>query len=224
MGFVYEGTMVDLGHGRGWMNGPAAASLWRLDAEIGRPWGINEAGRTWAEQNDHYQRYLREGYPIALSPDAPSLHQRGNAMDTNDQMTGRLNDHGWFQTVYRWVNGVWTLVEPWHYEYFSDRDNHINEAPPLTEEDMAGPIFVHVPGVTWTSFSVEAGRFNPRTDEEAHAMAAAWGEIKTDQRQFDVINNLYEGVHTQYLMRLTEAIRAAGGVPTEPTEPDFPKA
>jgi hypothetical protein len=135
MGFVYQGTMVDLGHGRGWMNGPAAASIRRLDARIGHPWQVTEAGRTWDEQNAHYQNYMRNGYPIALSPDAPSLHQRGNALDTDERTTWLLNEYGWFHTVHRWVNGVWTLVEPWHYEYFSERDNHLGEGP--GEEEMS---------------------------------------------------------------------------------------
>lgn len=127
MGYVYQGTMVDLGSGRGWMNGPAAASQFRMDRALGHPQQITEAGRTWDQQNAHYQNYLRYGSPIALSPDAPSLHQMGNAKDTNERPGALHNDHGWYLTVYRWVNGVWTLVEPWHFEYFPERDNHIGE-------------------------------------------------------------------------------------------------
>lgn len=135
MGYVYRGTMTDLGYGRGWMNDPAAASQRRMDRALGHPQQITEAGRTWDQQNAHYQNYLRNGYPIALSPDAPSLHQMGNAKDTDERPVALHNDHGWYHTVYRWVNGVWTLVEPWHFEYFPERDNHRNE-PAGGEEEM----------------------------------------------------------------------------------------
>ena len=135
--------MVSLGSNRGWLNGPAAYSLFRLDVRIGHLWQITEAGRTWDQQNEHYQHYLQYGSPIALSPNAPSLHQMGNAIDTNERITWLLNENGWYQTVFRWVNGVWTLVEPWHYEYFAERDDHYGETAgggavefPEEEDDM----------------------------------------------------------------------------------------
>lgn len=134
MVFTYTGEQIDLGSGRGWLNRPAAASIRRIDRQIGHPLQITEAGRDWAQQNKHYQHYLRYGSPIALSPDAPSLHQRGNAADSNEaqRIHAVMEDHGWRRTVYRYVNGKWTLVEPWHYEYFPQYDNHINEG----ENDM----------------------------------------------------------------------------------------
>jgi hypothetical protein len=235
MGFVYEGTMVDLGGGRGWLNGAAAASLWRLDAEIGRLWGINEAGRTWDQQNEHYQRYLRTGYPIALSPDAPSLHQRGNAIDTNDRITGRLNDHGWYQTVYRWVNGVWTLVEPWHYEYFPDRDNHINESPALPEpaieegdRDMAvyhwGPddngdgTSTPRGGVLLT----DDGPYYPTSWEEANNLKADYGRVNCDlsARDWDVALQ----ANKNRVAARDDAPPVEPPVEPEPGEPEPPKA
>lgn len=129
MAFTYTGEQVELAFGRGWLNGPAAASIRRIDAQLGHPLQITEAGRTWAQQNDHYRHYLRFGSPIALSPDAPSLHQKGNAVDTNEgqRVHAVMEDHGWRRTVYRYVNGKWTLVEPWHYEYFPQYDNHRGE-------------------------------------------------------------------------------------------------
>jgi len=132
MAFTYTGEMVDLGFGRGWLNRPSANSIRRIDAQIGHPLQITEAGRDWAGQNKHYQHYLRYGSPIALSPDAPSLHQLGNAADTDEGQTihAVMEDHGWRRTVYRWVNGKWTLVERWHYEYFPQYDNHRHEGVP----------------------------------------------------------------------------------------------
>lgn len=136
---------VDIGHGRGRLAPHAAASLRRVDAALGRPLDVNEAWRS-PEQADAnyaaYQRYLNGGpwAPIAL-PSWASVHCAGEAVDTDDGYNswaiGILNDHGWFTTVYRWVNGVWTLVEPWHFEYFIDRDNHrYSGAPAGGEEDM----------------------------------------------------------------------------------------
>lgn len=123
---------TDLGHGRGWLDKGAALSIARIDDQIGHPLQITEAGRTWAQQNAHWQTYLRDGSPIALSPDAPSIHQLGNAIDTDERNVPVLNDHGWFQTVYR--NGV--LVEPWHFEYDKTRDNHEGDDM-FTDNDRA---------------------------------------------------------------------------------------
>lgn len=137
MGYTFSGTAVSLGGGRGWLEASAAYSLFRLDARIGRLWDINEAGRTYAQQAEFYATYQRVGYPIALSPDAPSIHQKGQAIDTDDQIVWLLNENGWFQTVYR--NG--SLVEPWHFEYDYSRDQHRNEpasggSEAFPEEDM----------------------------------------------------------------------------------------
>lgn len=118
----------DLGHGRGWLRLDAAASLARIDRQIGHPLQITEAGRTWAQQKAHWDHYQRYGSPIALHPDTPSVHQLGAAIDTDERLTAILNDHGWFHTVYR--NGK--LIEPWHYEYSATRDNHRHEGWPAS--------------------------------------------------------------------------------------------
>lgn len=120
--------------GRGWLDAAAAASVHRIDRALGHLLDINEAGRTWAQQMVFWETYQREGAPIALHPDTPSVHQLGNAIDTDDSdRVALLNEHGWFQTVYRWVNGKYTLVEPWHFEYDASRDQHINDPE---EDDM----------------------------------------------------------------------------------------
>lgn len=125
-------SKVALSHGRGWLTAESAASIHRIDREIGHPLQITEAGRNWDEQNEHWLTYLRVGYPIALHPDAPSVHQEGDAIDSDEaqQILGVMTDHGWIRTVYRWVNGVWTLVERWHFERFPDKDNHRNDPAP----------------------------------------------------------------------------------------------
>ncbi|AQY02032.1 hypothetical protein [Microbacterium foliorum] len=142
MAFTYTGEQVDLGFGRGWLNRPAAASIRRIDRQIGHPLQITEAGRTWGRQNEHWLTYRRVGRPIALHPDTPSEHQKGNSIDSDEaqRIIAILEDHGWRRTVYRWVNGRWTLVEPWHFEYFAHLDNHRNDpagtpAPQVPKED-----------------------------------------------------------------------------------------
>lgn len=128
-------TKVDLGHGRGWLETEAAKSQARIDRALGHPQQITEAGRDYATQDAHWQRYLKYGSPIALAPWTPSVHQKGRAKDTDERDVALQNDHGWYQTVYRWIKGVWTLVEAWHFEYFPERDNHRHEVVELVNDN-----------------------------------------------------------------------------------------
>lgn len=127
-------TEVDLGFGRGWLEPEAAKSQARIDRELGHPQQITEAGRSWKKQDEHWQHYLKFGSPIALHPDTPSVHQLGRAKDTDERDVALQNDHGWYQTVYRWINGRRTLVEPWHFEYFPERDTHRHEVIELVND------------------------------------------------------------------------------------------
>lgn len=134
MAITYNQT-VDIGHGRGRLAPSPARSIARVDAAIGRPLDVNSAWRDPVTQQklyDAYRRYLNGGpwAPIALPP-SQSVHCRGFAVDTDDSgLRAILNRHGWYQTVFRWVNGVYTLVEPWHFEYDARRDQHINDPAP----------------------------------------------------------------------------------------------
>lgn len=124
-----------LGGGRGWLDYPAALSLFRLDARVGHLWQISEAGRTWAQQNKFRQDYLNgvPGAAFALPPDppgGPSIHQLGNAIDTNERIVWLLNEYGWFQTAL-------ARDEPWHFEYDWSRDQHRNEGIPAGAGDSA---------------------------------------------------------------------------------------
>lgn len=162
-------SVVYLSCQRGWLTGEAAASISRIDAQIGHCMQITEAGRTWDEQNAHYQHYLRYGSPIALNPDTPSVHQIGNAIDSDEaqNFVSRMEDNGWYRTVYRYVNGVWTLVERWHFEYFIARDNYrssgggggTGDDDMFTDQDRSrldaayaalfGPANLGAPQMTW---------------------------------------------------------------------------
>lgn len=113
--------MTDLGGGRGWLNDGPAQSLFRIDRALGHRMQITEAGRTRAQQQAHWDRYQKYGYPIAARP-GTSLHEKGSAIDTNEGQNhvALLQSHGWRRTVYR--NGK--LVEPWHFEYFANEDRY----------------------------------------------------------------------------------------------------
>lgn len=132
MSTVARSQTVDIGGGRGRLTPRAAASLRRVDRALGRPLDVNSAWRDPAVQQrlrDAYIRYLNGGpwAPIALDPD-DSVHCDGEAVDSDDgyntAAVSLLAEHGWRRTVYRKVNGVWKLIEPWHFEYFHARDKH----------------------------------------------------------------------------------------------------
>ncbi|QNJ55968.1 lysin A [Microbacterium phage Rasputia] len=147
MAFTYQGARVDLGFGRGWLDKGPAASIGRIDRALGHPLQITEAGRDWAQQNKHFQHYLKYGYPIALNPNTPSEHQKGKSIDSDEAQKHQalMEEHGWRRTVYRWVNGVWTLVERWHYEYFPHLDLHINDKIIPTSKENTMPVSVRTP-------------------------------------------------------------------------------
>lgn len=132
--------IVNLGGGRGHLREDAAKSLHRVDKRIGHRSQITEALRSWLQQDGHYQAYL--GYlrggpwaPIALSPNTPSVHQKGAAVDSDElqRRVALMEEHGWFRTVYRMVGGKWTLVETWHFEYDPSRDRHYHEVVTLVQ-------------------------------------------------------------------------------------------
>lgn len=120
---------VDVGHGRGWADAPAAASIARIDTQLGRPLQITEAGRTHDRQAQLRRDYLakKPGAAFALPPDppeGPGEHQSGEAIDTDEWVNATvvavLNDNGWYQTAK-------ARKEPWHFEYFRARDNHLED-------------------------------------------------------------------------------------------------
>lgn len=143
---------TDIGHGRGWLAPAPAASLRRIDAQLGRPADINEAGRSPEQADENrrkwlaYERYLKGGpwapkAPYALGSDQ-SVHCWGYAADTDDSYNARAAavwlDNGWGQTALYPNNPA--KHEPWHREYREDRDNHRFDGKPAggsgaTEED-----------------------------------------------------------------------------------------
>lgn len=153
---------TDLGYGRGWASPKAAASIKRIDAQLGRPADINEAGRSPEQANENrrrwlaYERYLKGGpwapkAPYALGAE-DSVHCAGDAADSDDwydpHAAAVWRDNGWRQTA-RYFDRAGRPTakdEPWHGEHFEHLDNHSNDpaaaghtATPQEEDDMPGP-------------------------------------------------------------------------------------
>lgn len=150
-----------LGHGRGWASPTAAASILRIDAQLGRLADINEAGRSPEKADENrrkwldYERYLNGGpwapkAPFALGSDE-SVHCSGDAADSDDWYDPRAaavwRDNGWRQTAR--YPGNPSKDEPWHGEHFEHLDNHRFDPAPAggattreqEELTMASPIW-----------------------------------------------------------------------------------
>ncbi len=138
------GTLVkvNIGHGRGWLAPAPAASLRRIDAQLGRPADINEAGRSPEQADENrrkwlaYERYLNGGpwapkAPYALGSDQ-SVHCWGYAADSDDWYNARAaavwRENGWRQTAR--YPGNKAKDEPWHGEYFEHLDVHRFDGTP----------------------------------------------------------------------------------------------
>lgn len=148
---------AELTGGRGWLAPAAAASVHRIDRQLGRLADVNDAGRS-AEQADRnyaaWRAYLAGGpkAPYAL-PASKSVHCRGMAVDSDDwykpAAAAVWRENGWRQTA-RYPDQP-KRDEPWHGEYFPDLDRHRADPAPagitttpdapahLEEEDMPTP-------------------------------------------------------------------------------------
>lgn len=118
--------IVELTAERGWLDAPAAASVARIDAGLGRPLQVDAAGLTREFQIQLWQEW-KDGIGVySRHPDdetTPSAHPLGMAIDTLDWFdhVDLLNEHGWFQTVL-WDDG--RVREQDHFEYDATRDQH----------------------------------------------------------------------------------------------------
>lgn len=118
-------NVVDIGHGRGLLPENAARSLWRLDADIGRPVQVTEAGRTWERQLYLYNGWVKRlpGFNLALHPSNPLANHvlvagRRGAIDSDEQTGIPWAEHGW-----RLENAS----EPWHRGYYPEHDRFISD-------------------------------------------------------------------------------------------------
>jgi hypothetical protein len=146
---------VDIGHGRGRLAAEPAASVARIDAQLGRPADINEAWRSPAKADANYAAWVRyqNGGPWApyALPAKDSVHCDGYAADSDDWYDAGAaqvwRDGGWRQTA-RYPGTA--RDEIWHGEYFRQLDKFYGQpaggnATPfphhehtVTEEDMPG--------------------------------------------------------------------------------------
>ena len=152
-----------LSDGRGWASDQAAASIHRMDEQLGRPVQITEAGRSIEDADANYRAWIayQNGGPWAprALPGSESVHCRGDAVDSND------TDAPW------WANG-WRETarsndpdrdEPWHREYFPYLDQRINDSTPTKEEaPIMKPLMFQLDPRTdgrWVVVNVSAGTF-----------------------------------------------------------------
>ncbi|MGW9345893.1 hypothetical protein ACWGR3_30600 [Streptomyces albidoflavus] len=121
---------------------PAAASMRRLEARLGRPHDCNSSYRDWDKQMSMhvaweryeasgYRRDLYPGHSRALHPD-DSMHCKGLADDSDDWTTPGFielaEDHGWIRTA------ASDPTERHHFEYQWWRDNHRFDPAPAGQE------------------------------------------------------------------------------------------
>lgn len=120
--------ITELPADRGWLDAPAAASVTRIDAALGRPLQIDSAGHSREYQLQLWQEG-QEGGGYYRHPDddsEPSAHPLGLAIDTLDWFdhVDLLNEHGWFQTV---LGSDGQVREQDHFEYDASRDAHATD-------------------------------------------------------------------------------------------------
>lgn len=139
-------STTTLAGGRGILPAPAAASIHRIDAQLGRLVPITEAGRTYERQLYLYTQYVNgvPGFNRALHPDNPLANHviaegRRGAIDTEAVRLGviseaAMNAHGWYRTA---------ADEYWHYEYFEERDTRRGTtAPALNGKDYGMEFYI----------------------------------------------------------------------------------
>lgn len=214
--------VTDLGHGRGWASDDAAASIFRIDKQLGRPVQITEAGRSAAEADANYARYLayRNGTgpwaPLAL-PASESVHCQGEAVDSNDD-GAPWEANGWIQTA-RYPDD---RDEPWHREYKPDRDQHRNDTTPEEEEIMMEAKLIRHPNGTiyvvdemgadhlgdFKTADIDLGEFITEAEK-------IFGPVQqVNEREFDVrvaiADRRWARKHAVMVADVVKAMRAAG--------------
>lgn len=117
-------TQTDIGRtqsgngARAWLSPSAAASLRRVDRQLGRTVAVTWGGRSWGEQQALWDKY---GPPRAAKP-GTSPHESGNAIDTDEWVhpgfVALMAENGWKRTL------SW---EDWHFVHANYRDTHLND-------------------------------------------------------------------------------------------------
>ncbi|WP_062299290.1 M15 family metallopeptidase [Demequina maris] len=94
------------------------------------------------------------GPTVSVAIPGTSLHEDGLALDLGERARTWMAGHPGFG----WVNPGWAraaaTLEPWHYEYTADIDEHEEDDMPLTKDDIAqlrALIREEVPGAVWST-------------------------------------------------------------------------
>lgn len=171
--------MTTLSHGRGWLDSEAAASIHRIDAELGHALQITDAGRTRAQQEEEYAKD-----PDNAAPPGESPHESGKAVDSNEARHHEemMRRHGWRRPLPR---------EWWHWVYWRDLDQHRNDhtptnTPTLLEEEMKHYRLADDGNGApcWVLLSPRTGKFLPTYDQDhANSWAEAWGNAQPISRR-----------------------------------------
>ena len=97
-----------------WLAAAAAASYTAMRAAGMPAGGINDAGRTRAEQEALYRKYLRGELQATAARPGTSKHEKGTALDVSTSSGA----HAWLVkngAKYGWTRPL--SNEPWHWEY-----------------------------------------------------------------------------------------------------------
>ncbi|MFE6733431.1 hypothetical protein [Microbacterium sp. NPDC057650] len=132
-------STADLGHGRGWLRADAAASLRRIDRQIGHPLQITWAGRSPAEQQKLIDKW-QAGEGAYAAPIDESPHPMGIAIDTDEgkHIADIMTANGWRRPLKK---------EPWHWTYALARDTHRNDPAPAAQADAPEPKEIEMYGI-----------------------------------------------------------------------------
>lgn len=123
-----------------WLREDAAQSYWRM-LFAGMPGGgINDAGRTRAEQEIMYARYLRGELKATAARPGTSRHESGVALDLSGAAQSWVRANG---LEFGWVKDR-VPRELWHMEYFPALDMRKNSIPAPADR---APDPVHSPAI-----------------------------------------------------------------------------
>lgn len=130
-----------------WLRSDAAASWERMRAAGMPAGGLVSAGRTKAQQMALWLSYRAGRGNLAAFPGPRAFHMLGVAVDVSRgsaaqvwlchggdpwkiTSTGSIlaNEYGWFRTV---------AGEPWHFQYFPERDRHRGAQPTPAKQDLS---------------------------------------------------------------------------------------
>lgn len=158
-------TTIAPGH---WLRDDAAASYQRMRAAGLPAGGITDAGRTRAEQEALYARYLRGELVAYAARPGTSKHETGCALDLDGAARAWVRQHG---TRFGWLRDQ-VRNEPWHMEYVPALDLEASRITPPTaaQEDDPMPTPQEIAAAVWS---------HPSPDRPGVTMGQELADIKT---------------------------------------------